>query len=261
MSLRPLLTLCAALALVDSPSIAAEVVVQNDSTAGGVPSTVANLFLAGESTASTLTATCDGDIVAARIYWASQLGGAPPQLEQMISIFGAGTFPTPGAVLQNQGAVPAVIATPTLIDGVMNEFRFLDPPADTVPLSVPVSQGQAFVVSLQFFNQSSGNPFAPSVVYDQDGCLAATNAVDVIPGGWNDACPLGVTGDWVIRAVIDCDEDPPPSALPSLGGPMGAALLAMVLLGAGWAIQHRTRLRPAAGPRAGASTPRGTCRP
>lgn len=204
-----------------SAAQAVEVTVANDSTTGGTPSTVANVFLAGETVASTLTATCSGDIVAAQVYWASQFGGAPSQFEQSITLFGPGSFPTPGPILLNQGGANAVVSLPQLFDGVMNEFRFLDPPTDSVPLRVPVSAGQSFVVGLTLLNQSSGNAFAPSVTYDQDGCQAQRNAVDVMPGGWSDACPLGVTGDWVIRAVVDCA----PSAAVPLIGDAGLALL------------------------------------
>ena len=39
-------------------------------------------------------------------------------------------------------------------------------------------------------------------------CQATKNAVFVLPGGWFNACALGVTGDWVIRLVIDCNPCP-----------------------------------------------------
>lgn len=205
--------------LLAQPAAAAELVVQNDSTVGGTPSTVANFFIPGESTAAWLTASCSGNIVAARVYWASPFGSQPASLEQQITLYAGGSFPVPGGVL-------AQIPGPTLLDGVMNEYRFLDPPSDTVPLSVPITAGQVFVVSIQFLNQSSGNPFAPSVTYDNDGCQSVANAVDVLPGGWSDACPLGVTGDWVIRAVIDCAE-PLPVASAWTRALMIAALLSL----------------------------------
>lgn len=223
-----LLALAAALGLLPQARIhAAEVVVRNDSTVGGLPSTPVAQFLAGESVASWLTATCDGDIVAAQVYWASDLGTAPDQIEQSLSLFADGAHPTPGPLLQNSGAVPATIVGPTLSDAVMNEFRYLDPPTNSVPVQVPVSAGERFAVALKFFNQSSGGaPFAPAPVSDQDGCQPGTNAVDVLPGGWLDACPQGVTGDWVIRAVIDCTPLPVPATRNS-----GRALLAIALLG------------------------------
>jgi hypothetical protein len=102
---------------------------KNDSTVGGLPSTVANIFLAGESVASRLTSSCDGDIVAVRVYWASMFGGAPAQPEDSITLFADG-FPTPGAPLLNQGAVNATVAFPTLVENTMNELRFLDPPSN-----------------------------------------------------------------------------------------------------------------------------------
>jgi len=55
----------------------AEVVISNDASVGGIPSTVANFFIAGERAASTLTSSCTGDVVAAQVYWVSQFGSAP----------------------------------------------------------------------------------------------------------------------------------------------------------------------------------------
>jgi hypothetical protein len=221
----------------------AEVVVFNDSTANGLPSTVFNTFLAGESIASWFTASCSGDIVGARIYWASQFGGGPGSTEASISFFGAGTFPTPGSLLQNQGGANAVVTAPTLLDGVMNEPRFLDPPVDSVPLRVPVTLGQTFAVSLKLFSTNSGNAFAPSVVADQDGCQGLTNAVDVMPGGWNDACPLGVTGDWVIRAVIDCS----PLSVPGFGHWGVGAMISLLAATAWWIRWSRSEASDPAG--------------
>ena len=41
----------------------------------------------------------------------------------IILLRAAGTFPAPGATLVNQDSSPAVVATPTLVDGVVNEFQ------------------------------------------------------------------------------------------------------------------------------------------
>ena len=135
MLLRLVFATVFALQFAGSASFAAEVVVQNDSAIGGTPSTVANLFISGESAASWLTATCNGDTVAMQVYWASQFGGAPAQLEQALTLFSAGTFPTPAAAL-------ASIPGPTPSDGVVNEFRFLDPPTNFVPLQIPSRRGR-----------------------------------------------------------------------------------------------------------------------
>jgi hypothetical protein len=42
------------------------------------------------------------------------------------------------------------------------------------------------------------------VVNDADGCQAGRNTIDAIGLGWISSCLLGVGGDWVIRAVVDC---------------------------------------------------------
>ena len=86
--------------LVSAPRARAyEVVLQNDSTLAGTPSGVGNFFVVGESAASWLTSTCDGEIVAARIYWAAQIPGNPPSLEHSIRFFESGVHPTPGSLM------------------------------------------------------------------------------------------------------------------------------------------------------------------
>ena len=123
---------------------------------------------------------------------------AQVSLEDSITIFDGGAFPVPGSQLEK-------LSAPVLTDGVLNEYRFLDE-NQTIPISVPVTQGQVFVVSLRFFNPNNTNPSLPSIVFDNDGCQSSSNAVFVtgVGGGWTDACALGVSGDWMIRAVVDC---------------------------------------------------------
>lgn len=170
---------------------ASEIVVQNDSIPPGTP---VPTFLAGERVASWLTAPISGNVIGVQILWGSQTNGNFPQTEMAIRVSSAGTFPTPGGTL-------ATILGPTLTDGVVNEFRYLDPGTNLIPLSVPVTAGQQFVVDLEFLNQSSGNPLASSI--EIDGAIQpGLNSVFVIPGGWAAAGPLGVTGDWGIRAII-----------------------------------------------------------
>ncbi|UCH82578.1 MAG: hypothetical protein JSW50_08810, partial [Candidatus Latescibacterota bacterium] len=60
-----------------------------------------------------------------------------------------------------------------------------------------------FTVTLEFLNQNANDPFAPSMVHDGNGCQGGTNVVFAIPGGWADACLLGVTGDWVISVYYE----------------------------------------------------------
>ena len=89
--------------------------------------------------------------------------------------------------------------------GTINEFRFLDPPDDKMPLSVPVSKDQDFIVALEFFNTNSNQTFLPSVKYDSDSCQPGTSTAFAIPGGWADACLLGVPGNLGIRAILEVD--------------------------------------------------------
>jgi hypothetical protein len=216
------------LALAARPVAAAEVTALNDSETTGATATPCNCFLPNERVAAWLTAPSAGKIVAVQILWKSQIGAAPDTTELGIEISASGTFPTPGAFLPNDIGGSAVIVGPTLKDGLFNEFRFLDPPTNSIPLSVPVALGQTFVVALEYLNQTSGGaPFGADAVWDADGCQAGRNAVEVIPGGWADACPLGVTGDWVIRALIEEPEPVPATSTWSL------ALLALLLLAVG----------------------------
>ena len=182
---------------------AAETTVKNDSATDGSLTTVCPCFVPGEQTAAWLTSPCDGNIVGIQVFWKSTFGGAPDSTELSLGLFGAGTFPTPGAALANDVGGPAVIAGPMLTDGIYNEYRFLTD--GTTPISVPVTAGQTFVASLEYVNSNAGGPpTVPSTVFDHDGCQPGKNAAFTVPGGWADACSLGVTGDWVIRAIVDC---------------------------------------------------------
>jgi hypothetical protein len=89
-----------------------------------------------------------------------------------------------------------------------------------------VTQGQTFVVSLEFVNQSSGNPFASAPGLDTDGCQNGFNAGNIQPGGWTDLCLSGLPGDLVIRAVVDCTAPAVPAA-----SPFGLLLLTAALWG------------------------------
>ena len=180
-----------------------------------------------------------GKIVGVQVFWKSPLGGAPDTQETALRIYNGGTFPTPGAVLENDGGGDAEVATPMLSDGVLNEFRFLDQ-AQTIPMSVSVAAGQTFAVGLEIFNQSSGGAsFTPSLTYDADGCQGNKNGVFVFDqAAWFDACPQGVTGDWVIRAILDSDVPVPATSH------WGLAALALATLSAGTIACARSRPQP-----------------
>jgi hypothetical protein len=189
---------------------AVETTVQNDSLVDGSSGTIEAGFIPGESAAVWLTSPCNGDIVAVQVFWTSETGGTAPSIEDSITIFEAGAFPVPGDELE-------LLIAPVLTDGVMNEFRFLDE-NNTMPIQVPIAAGEVFVVALQFANTPDPDN-GPSVMVDgqstSPSCQLGKNAIDCIPpglcSGWTDACDLilgiGVPGDFVMRAVVDCSDD------------------------------------------------------
>ena len=168
---------------------AQQVVVQNDSVTDFGQAVVQTGFVAGESAAAWLTSPCAGQIVTVQVAWLSATGTASDVLGDSITIFEAGTFPVPGSEL-------ASIIGPVMVDGYFNEFTLTTP--------VPVVLDEVFVVAFKF-DQSPIPGYGPSVVTDTDGCQAGKNGIFAIPPSiWYNACTLGVTGDFAIRAVVDC---------------------------------------------------------
>jgi hypothetical protein len=147
-------------------------------------------FLEGEQAGAVLNAPAGHyplEILRIGVGWGSQFGGNPAQIEQAVHVYAAG--------LPNPGTPFFTLLGPQLIDGVINEFDI-----EPLPGEVTVAGGP-FTVTLEFLNTNAGDIFAPTVVHDGNGCQAGKNVVFAIPGGWNDACLLGVTGDWVFYVV------------------------------------------------------------
>lgn len=179
--------IAAVLALFAAAAPAQLVELRNDSVEDFGQVAILTGFVADERAAVWLTSTCDGSLTALRYLWLSFLGGQPDVLHQAIDVYEAGTFPTPGTRrLEMLG--------PLMQDGGFNEFQ-LTPP-------LPVAEGETFVVDFQMLNPPPS--LGPSLVTDIDGCQAGRNAVFAIPGGWTDLCSFGASGDWAIRAVVDC---------------------------------------------------------
>lgn len=180
-----------------------EVTIQNDSLTNNSSGTIQAGFVTNEKAASWLTTPCTGNIVAVQVFWRSLLGNAPITVEDSIEIYRSGSFPNPGALAETIGG-------PVLTDGVLNEYRYLDE-NNTIPLSVPVVQDETFIVALTFA-QPPDPTQGPSVVDDDDGILPNRNAIYAYLGGssyaWFSNTDLGVNGDWVIRAVVDCQATP-----------------------------------------------------
>jgi hypothetical protein len=147
-------------------------------------------FVSGEEAGAVLEAPAEHypiEILRVGIGWASQFGGAPQSIEQAIHIYDAG--------LPNPGTPIFTLEGPVLNDGYINVF-------DLEPIlgEIVVDSGP-FTVTLEFLNSNMGDPFAPTMFHDGNGCQSGKNVVYAIPGGWYDACVLGVSGDWVVFVI------------------------------------------------------------
>lgn len=175
-----------------------EVTIKNDSLGVGAGNLVPG-FVTDEKAASWLTSPCTGNVIAAQVFWRSVTGGAAQSLEGSLEIYRAGNFPAPGTLALTVGG-------PLLTDGVINEYRYLDE-NNSVPLSIPVTQGETFVLALTFA-QAPDPAEGPSVVEDTDGITPNRNTIyaQLAPGvfAWYAAETLGLSGDWVLRAVVNC---------------------------------------------------------
>ncbi|MGQ0721143.1 MAG: FlgD immunoglobulin-like domain containing protein [Candidatus Eiseniibacteriota bacterium] len=195
-SLGPVRSLLALSSLAASPALSQcpEQPPLQNYTGGG--SVVCPCFAIGEEAGVVLTAPValyPIEILRVGIGWASQIGGAPQQLEQSINLYAAG--------LPNPGAPIFTLPGPQLSDGFINEFNI-----EPITGNKVINSG-AFTVTLEFLNPNAGDIFAPSVIHDGNGCQAGKNVVFIPPGSWFNACALGVTGDWVFYVIYretDC---------------------------------------------------------
>lgn len=176
---------------VPPPAGGQTIVLQNDSVVDFGQVAVLPGFAADERAAAWLTSPCAGELTHVRILWLSVPGNQPDVLHQAVDVYEAGTFPTPGTRLRE-------LLGPVMQDGGFNEF--------VVAPAVPIAQDQTVVVDLQLL--TAPPPLGPSLVTDIDGCQAQRNAVFAIPGGWTDLCSFGASGDWAIRAVVECGASP-----------------------------------------------------
>lgn len=179
-------------------AVAAEVTIKNDSLVNFSTAVIQAGFVAGEKGASWLTSPCAGQLVAVQVFWLSQSGASGQTLGGSIDIYRSGSYPNPGALATQ-------INGPLLNDGVLNEYRYLDDNS-TVPLSVAVSAGETLVVAYRFDQAPPGS--GPSLVVDADGIQTGRNAIYANLGGssfaWFSSQTFGVSGDWVLRGVVNC---------------------------------------------------------
>lgn len=190
--LRPALVFATTGLLLASVLPADDVTVQNDSIRDFGNAAIQAGFVATERAAAWLTAICAGDLKAVQVLWMSVTGGSVDILGDSVTISDPGAFPTPGSELLK-------LDGPVLSDGFFNEYP--------VPVPIAVAEGQEFVVDFKFLYDA--NPIVgPSVVTDVVGCQPSKNSLFALPGLWVDSCLLGLSGDFAIRAVIDCPVPP-----------------------------------------------------
>lgn len=221
--------------LLSTAAGATEVTVKNDSLTDFGNGVIVTGFGVDEKAAVWLTSPCAGNVVALQVFWRSSTGTEAQVLQGALEVFRAGTFPVPGQLQTTVGG-------PLLNDGVLNEFRYLDE-NNTIPISVVVTQNETFVVSLQFA-EAPPSVVGPSVVRDVDGNTTGRNAIyaDLGAGNfqWLDSHTFGVDGDWIIRAVVNCQTVPTDadvavniSATPTLYTPSQPLTYTMVVTNAG----------------------------
>jgi uncharacterized repeat protein (TIGR01451 family) len=181
-------------------AVAGEVTLKNDSLTDFGNASIVWGFVAGEKAASWLTSPCTGNLVAVQIFWRSPSGVTPFVIADSIDIYRSGAFPQPGDLALE-------VIAPVLNDNALNEYRYLDENS-TIPIVVPVLQDETVVVALTF-GQAPLAGSDPSVVRDTDGLQANSNTIYADLGGglfqWFPSSSLGLTGDWVIRAVVNCE--------------------------------------------------------
>ena len=190
---------------------------RNDDCVPGCTVALCSCFVAGEIAAVQLEAPEDWypiEVLRVQVFWQSLLGGAPNVLGENILVWDGDSFPNPGVLIgQGEG--------PQLIDGGLNEFD-LEP----LPGQIIVQNGK-FSVGLEFGEDNLNDPFVGTLGSDDSGCQLGKNMVFALGGGtanpgWHDACALGVSGDWIIRAIVRCAEDDTLRTLTVASTPGGA---------------------------------------
>jgi hypothetical protein len=146
-----------------------------------------------------------------RIFWASLFGGQPDSLEAAVIVYDLNQVgPAEPATFvplctEQQGCI---LPGPVMQDGGLNVF-------DIRAASIELPPNR-FGIGLEFLtDQTVGNPlFIPSVASDHDGHNNAggvvRNWVHVNGMSWQSSQSLGVSGDWIIRAIVEVCENPCP---------------------------------------------------
>lgn len=164
-------------------------------------------FVSGEMVAVQLEAPAHWyplQILEVHVFWGSFTNNGQPAVANSIRVFKGNAFPDPGEQI-------AELEGPQLTEGFLNAFVL----EQLLPNDIIIESGK-FSVALEFGDDNVNNPFAGTVFSDRrvqhggNGCTPGRNMVFALPApggvppGWYDACLLGVSGDWLIRAVVRC---------------------------------------------------------
>jgi hypothetical protein len=175
-----------------APALADVKVYQNDSLplAGGGTIACQAGFASNEVGAAVFTVPPeDGKVlVLSADFWAcdgSGFGFAQPRPVQ-VEVYGAGG-PDPGAPLY-------VSPTITAVPGFLSQWSVAD-------VGLAFDTGATFAVGVRLLSGGLFQNFT-TLATDADGCQAGKSLIFAVPGGWTDACALGVSGDLFVRARV-----------------------------------------------------------
>jgi hypothetical protein len=184
--LAPVLCFAAA-----SPLLADVKVYQNDSlpAAGGTVACQAG-FASNEIGAAVYTVPSgDGKVLLLQAqFWAcdgSGLGLASARPVQVLAYPAGG--PNPGAPLYTS---PTLTALP----GFLNLWPL-------EPANLAFDAGETFTLGVKLLNGGLFQNFT-TLATDADGCQSGKSLIFAVPGGWTDACALGVSGDMFVRVRV-----------------------------------------------------------
>ena len=154
-------------------------VLANDGFTAGAQAGFQAGFVAGEIAAARLVPSAPTQIQAVRFLY----GGAAGTRDIILHVWNDTGATSPGSELFTQ------IYSITASDAALQEI-------DLTTTPIPVSG--AFRVGIEFLDDG-----VPSVARDDDGTITANRNYILLSGvGWVESSTVGLTGDWIIRAVV-----------------------------------------------------------